>query len=244
MDSNLSTLVSMGFEAPDAEAALRAQDGDVERAVEHLVSTDAATGGSPPNCNSSAVNVGTAQPAHRTTPDTRAVQYITFRHNHGPCYWILNILWILLGGWHMFLTWFTTGVVLCLTCVFIPCGWQVIKISMFLLFPFGVNLISTDEDIHDDAARCCSQSCNCVLNIIWAITVGWFLALQAIVTGVLLCITIIGIPFGISCFKLAYLSFCPFGFGFTTEDLEVVAVTTNDDATNYQVMQGRNSSLV
>ena len=63
------------------------------------------------------------------------------------------------------------------------------------------------------------------MNVIWAVTIGWILALQAFVTGLLLCFTIIGIPFGISCFQLAFLCFRPFGVSFSAEE-EVQVITT------------------
>jgi uncharacterized membrane protein YccF (DUF307 family) len=168
------------------------------------------------------------------TTSQQAVQQISFRHDRrGACSWILNILWLVLGGWQMFLTWFFTGLLICCcTCICIPFGWigipfgwQVIKISMFLLFPFGKTMTYT-HDQFQDGGRCCVRSCNCFLNIVWAVIVGWILALQALITGILLMVTIVGIPFGWQCFKLTYLCFCPFGFDFTAEEVETIVITT------------------
>jgi uncharacterized membrane protein YccF (DUF307 family) len=157
---------------------------------------------------------------------TRHARYVSFkRDRRGACSWILNVIWLLLAGWHMFLAWFLTGVVLCCTIVFIPCGLQAIKISWFLLFPFGKRLVFTDDDIQDDGARCCSSCCNCFLNLVWAVTIGWILAVQAILTSVVLFITIIGIPFGIECCKLAYFCFMPFGIDFVAEETVTVQQT-------------------
>lgn len=243
LDDQVATLVSMGFTASEAEAALSANGSDMERAVEQLVSrTVPSTKG---NDRTSPYPVNPchqerALPTHYSDRTTR-VQYVTFKQDRrGLCYWTLNILWIVIGGWHMFLTWFTTGLILCMTCVLFPCGWQVIKISFFLLFPFGLSLVDTDDEIADNDIRCCSKSCNCLLNILWAITVGWILALQAIITGILLCLTIIGIPFGIQCFTLSYLCFRPFGLGVTAEELTVMQVIpTNNE---YHTMNGNNRS--
>ena len=141
---------------------------------------------------------------------------------------VIPILWIVLAGWHMFLSWATAGLILCATCVFIPCGWQVLKISIFLLFPFGMRLEFPEDDIDDDGERCCVKGCNCLLNTIWALTAGWILALQALITGILLCLTIIGIPLGISCFQMALLCLRPFGMSFSADDLELVQVVTED----------------
>lgn len=107
-----------------------------------------------------------------------------------------------------------------------PCGVQAIKISIFLLFPFGKQIVHIHDSIDDQGAQCCFKSCNCLLNLIWAVTVGWILAIQAFLTGIVLCLTIVGIPFGIQCFKLTLLCFCPFGIDFTAEEVETVIVAT------------------
>jgi len=165
-------------------------------------------------------------------------QTIVFtRDRRGACSWMMNLLWLVLGGWHLFLTWFLTGLLLCATVVGIPCGWQVIKISIFLLFPFGKSMVYTaDELMQHEGSRCCFRSCNCLLNIIWAVTAGWILALQAFLTGCLFMVSIVGIPFGIQCFKLTLLCFCPFGIDFSAEEVEQIVVTsgvTSGPATNY-----------
>jgi len=157
-----------------------------------------------------------ALPVHADQNDTRRVVVFYKQDRRGACAWIGNLLWLVLGGWHLFLSWCTVGVILCCTCIFCPCGLQVIKISIFLLFPFGKSMVPDST-----AENCCC--CNCFLNIIWALTVGWVLALQAVLTGIVLCLTIVGIPFGIQCFKLAMISFWPFGMDFAAE--ETVATT-------------------
>ena len=139
-------------------------------------------------------------------------QKIVFtRDRRGAWLWILNILWLVLGGWHMFLTWFTTGVLICCTCIGIPFGIQVIKISIFLLFPFGKVIGYDIDDMEDDGMKCFLMGCNCAFNCLWAVTAGWILALQAFLTGCLFIFSIIGIPFGWQCFKLMYICFRPFG---------------------------------
>lgn len=148
---------------------------------------------------------------------------VTFKHDRrSACSWILNILWIVLGGWHMFMTWFLVGCGLCLTCIGCPCGCQCIKISTFLLFPFGKTVEYTHNSISNDGQRCCFRSCNCIFNILWAVTAGWILAIQSCLTGIVFCLTIVGIPFGIQCFKLTVLCFCPFGVDFTAEEETVL----------------------
>jgi uncharacterized membrane protein YccF (DUF307 family) len=225
-DDKVDQLISMGFDEPDAVRALGAAGGNVDRAVEHLLVSDTTQG-------PVRTQMTLQQTVCQASVNTSDVRYIAFKTDRrGPCSWTMNLLWLLLGGWHMFTTWFIAGVVLCLTIVACPCGCQVIKISCFLLCPFGKSLTYSDDDINDPGLRCCSRTCNCLLNIVWAITVGWILALQALLTGILLCLTIIGIPFGWQCFKLTYLCFCPFGVEFSAEATETIAVTTN-----YQSMQ-------
>ncbi len=152
---------------------------------------------------------------------SRHVVVFERRHDRrGPCSWIGNILWLVLGGWHLFLSWFTVGLVLRCTLILCPCGLQVIKISFFLLFPFGKQLV------RDESYENC-LCCNCCLNIVWVISVGWILALQAAITGILLMLTFIGIPFGIQCCKLARISFWPFGMDLSAEVREETIVTTH-----------------
>uniref|UniRef100_A0A7S4MDN6 Inner membrane component domain-containing protein n=1 Tax=Odontella aurita TaxID=265563 RepID=A0A7S4MDN6_9STRA len=151
---------------------------------------------------------------------------ISFTHDRrGACSWILNLLWLVLGGWHMFLTWFVAGLLLCLSVVGIPCGWQVIKISVFLLFPFGKTIVYTGEGLGEDG-RCCMSCCNCLLNVVWALTAGWILALQAFLTGIAFCVTIVGIPFGWQCFKLMYICCRPFGVDFSAEEETTLPVSS------------------
>jgi uncharacterized membrane protein YccF (DUF307 family) len=152
------------------------------------------------------------------------------RDRRGPCSWLGNILWLVLGGWHLFLSWFTVGILLSITLVFCPCGVQAIKIACFLLCPFGKTLVSSED-------APCGCVCNCLLNVIWIYKVGWMLALQALATGVALCLTIVGIPFGVQCFKLAYISLWPFGLELSSDVEETVTISTTrytifDEGTN------------
>ena len=259
-NDKVSVLMSMGFATADAERALDASGGDVERAVDCLLSSGSAGAATTTPAPASiavpvahavavpatvlpihhhqpgTVNNEARHPSQRNRPHYPEVQCVSFRQDRrGLCYWIMNVLWLVIGGWHMFLAWFGAGLLLCLTVVCIPCGWQVIKISFFLLCPFGLSLVDAADEIEDDDVRCCSRSCNCLLNVLWAVTVGWILALQQIFTGIALCLTIVGIPFGIQCFKMSWLCFRPFGLTVSAEELVTVAVTSSG-RTNYQAM--------
>lgn len=109
-----------------------------------------------------------------------------------------NVLWIIFGGLESCLSWLLAGLLCCLTIVGIPFGMQCFKIAQLSLFPFGKEVIRNGGAV------------SFLANLLWLIF-GIPLALFHLIWGVLLCITIIGIPFGLQFFKLAGLSLCPFG---------------------------------
>jgi uncharacterized membrane protein YccF (DUF307 family) len=109
-----------------------------------------------------------------------------------------NIIWFILVGLISSIYWAITGLLLFITIIGIPLGKQCFKIASLTLWPFG-KTINTDYTTHP------------IANILWLIIFGWELAVGYVVAGLILCVTIIGIPFGKQCFKLAQLSFFPFG---------------------------------
>ncbi|MBO9681638.1 MAG: YccF domain-containing protein [Flavisolibacter sp.] len=113
-----------------------------------------------------------------------------------------NLIWLLFGGFFSALGYVIGGIVLCLTVVGIPFGLQCFKLAGFILWPFGREAISTS------ASGGCLVT---VLNIIWIIWGGLWVAVVHVVFGLLLYITIIGIPFGKQHFKLVEVSLMPFG---------------------------------
>lgn len=115
---------------------------------------------------------------------------------------LLNILWIILGGFIAALGYFFGGLILCLTIVGIPFGLQCFKIAAFVLKPFGLQAVSTGS-----SAGCLSL----LLNIVWIFSGGFVSALAHLTFGITLCLTIIGIPFGLQHFKLIEVSLMPFG---------------------------------
>jgi len=110
-----------------------------------------------------------------------------------------NILWIIFGGLIMSISWLIAGIILCLTIVGIPFGIQCFKISKLLLAPFGKEIIYGND------------LSSFLMNIIWILIFGWGLALEALIIGIIWCITIVGIPIGLQSFKFAKLAFMPFG---------------------------------
>jgi len=111
-----------------------------------------------------------------------------------------NLLWILLGGIIMALMWALVGLLLCVTIIGIPFGVQCLKIAGFALWPFGREVIPGGFGVMGALG-----------NIIWILVCGIMLCVTHLALGLLMCITIIGIPFGLQHFKLAKLSLIPFG---------------------------------
>lgn len=112
-----------------------------------------------------------------------------------------NILWLIIAGWSLFLGWIVAGVIACITIIGIPFGLQAFKVALYVIWPFGRTVVHRGD----------AGALSVVGNVVWVIFAGWWLALETIVAGVLLCITIIGIPFGVACFKMLPIVFRPFG---------------------------------
>lgn len=110
-----------------------------------------------------------------------------------------NFLWFIFGGVFSGLSWLLAGCIWCLTIVGIPIGKQCFKLASVSFFPFR-------KEIEYDGG-----AVSLLLNIIWILVSGIPLALEHILWGILLCITIVGIPFGKQQFKLAKLALMPFG---------------------------------
>ena len=113
-----------------------------------------------------------------------------------------NILWFVLGGFIISLYYFLVGLLFCLTIIGIPFGLQLIKLAGFALWPFGHDIQSDTND-----GGCLSI----VMNVIWILVGGVEIAMIHLTFGAFLCITIIGIPFGLQHFKMALLALIPFG---------------------------------
>lgn len=113
-----------------------------------------------------------------------------------------NILWWLFGGLGSAIGYFTGSLAMAVTIIGIPVALQTFKIGLLCLWPFGAEVRNTD----------CPPGCIRIpLNLIWFIFGGFWSFLVHIVFGALLCVTVIGIPFGKQHFKMARLSLAPFG---------------------------------
>ena len=114
---------------------------------------------------------------------------------------LLNLIWLILSGFWMFLAYVVAGIICCLLIVTIPFGIASFRIASFALWPFGRALVR-----HENAG-----AASVVGNVIWFVLFGWWLALGHLIAGALLCLTIIGIPLGLANFKLIPVSLFPLG---------------------------------
>ena len=123
----------------------------------------------------------------------------TARQYHVRMRLLGNILWLILGGLLLATSWAIIGLVLCVTIVGIPLGIQAFKMAGLTLTPFGKTVVY-------------GGGVGSVLaNIVWFVLAGIWMAIGYILAGLLNCVTIIGIPFGIQSFKMAKLAPWPFG---------------------------------
>ena len=113
-----------------------------------------------------------------------------------------NILWLIFVGIWLAIAFVVAGIVMFVLLITIPFGIQAFKLAGFALWPFGRHV--------EYGARVTSPL-HIIGNIIWIIIGGLYLAVQCLIGGVILCITIIGIPFGIQAFKLIPVVLMPFG---------------------------------
>ena len=110
-----------------------------------------------------------------------------------------NILWLIFGGFISGLAWILAGVICCITVIGIPIGLQCFKFAGLAFCPFGKDVVYG------------GSTGSLIVNIIWMIFFGIEMAIGNAIIGLILCATIIGIPFGLQFFKIAKLALMPFG---------------------------------
>ena len=113
-----------------------------------------------------------------------------------------NIIWLIFGGFIIAIQYCIGSLLLMITIVGIPFGVQTLKMAYMALLPFG-----KETRVHARASGCLYI----IMNVLWLIFGGLWIALSHAVFGALLCITIIGIPFGLQHFKLTAIALSPFG---------------------------------
>ena len=126
-----------------------------------------------------------------------------------PLSFLLNLLWIVCGGFYMAVGWIVAAVIMAITIIGLPWARAAFNIASYALLPFGRKAVSRADHLgtHDIG----TGPFGLLGNIIWLVLAGWWLALGHLVTAVLLAITIIGIPFAWAHLKLAGIALWPIG---------------------------------
>ena len=120
-----------------------------------------------------------------------------------------NILWFVLGGALLGVSWALCGVVCFISIIGIPWGKACFVMANFCFFPFGREAVS--RRYLTGRSDIGTGTLGTIVNIVWCILAGIWLALGHLISGLLCCITIIGIPFGLQHFKIARLALAPVG---------------------------------
>jgi uncharacterized membrane protein YccF (DUF307 family) len=115
---------------------------------------------------------------------------------------VLNIIWLVLAGLWLAIGYFVAAVVMFILIITIPIGVQAVKLAIYALWPFGRMPVPSPTR---------NAIVSVIGNILWFVLAGWWLALGHLFTGILLCLTIIGIPLGVANFKMAGAALVPFG---------------------------------
>lgn len=114
---------------------------------------------------------------------------------------LLNLIWLVFAGVELAVGYVLGGLIMMVTIVGIPFGVQAFKLAGYALWPFGRAVVPAEK----------SGLFSALGNLVWLILVGWWLAAAHVVFGLLLFLTIIGIPMGVASFKMTSLALWPFG---------------------------------
>lgn len=114
---------------------------------------------------------------------------------------ILNVIWLVLAGFWMAVGYAVAGLICCVLIITIPWGIASFRIANYALWPFGREVVEKPG----------AGTGSLLGNVIWIVVAGFWLAIGHIVTGIALCVTIIGIPLGVANFKLVKVSLVPLG---------------------------------
>jgi uncharacterized membrane protein YccF (DUF307 family) len=114
---------------------------------------------------------------------------------------ILNVIWLVLAGFWLAIGYVLAGIVACILIITIPFGIAAFRIAAYALWPFGRSVVRRRD----------AGAGSTIGNILWVVLFGWWLALAHLISGIALCITIVGIPLGLANFKLIPVSLTPLG---------------------------------
>jgi uncharacterized membrane protein YccF (DUF307 family) len=129
---------------------------------------------------------------------------------------LLNVLWIVFGGFYMAIGWLLAAMLMAITIVGLPWCFASVRLARYTLLPFGHTVVSREE-----ATGAGSGPLGLVGNLIWFVFAGWWLALGHLVTAAILAVTVVGLPFAWAHLKLAGLALWP---------LDRVVVTADEAA--------------
>jgi len=122
---------------------------------------------------------------------------------------LLNILWFIFGGFVGGLAWMLGALILAITIVGLPWSAAAFRIGVFAFAPFGSRVV--DRRLYTGRDDLGTGGLGLLLNVLWFLFAGWYIALAHVAVGVAQCVTIIGIPFGFQHFKLALIALAPIG---------------------------------
>jgi uncharacterized membrane protein YccF (DUF307 family) len=122
---------------------------------------------------------------------------------------ILNILWFVFGGFVSGLAWLLAALFMTITIVGLPYVPSCLRIAGFSAWPFGRHIVPREAVTGQEDLG--TGPFGCGLNVVWIVFAGWWLALHHIAIGVVQCVSLIGIPFGVQHLKLALLALAPVG---------------------------------
>ena len=114
---------------------------------------------------------------------------------------VLNVIWLVFAGFWLAIGYAVAGVVCCILIITIPFGIAAFRMTNYVLWPFGRTTVRRSD----------AGVMSAIGNVIWLIVAGIWLAIGHVVTGIALCLTIIGIPLGIANFKMVPISLLPLG---------------------------------
>jgi uncharacterized membrane protein YccF (DUF307 family) len=114
---------------------------------------------------------------------------------------VLNILWLVLSGIWFFIGYVAAGIVMCIFIITIPFGIASFRLAAYVLWPFGRTVVR----------RPTAGAPSTIGNVLWFVLIGLWMAIAHLISGLLLCLTIIGIPLGLGNFKLAAVAIAPLG---------------------------------
>ncbi len=121
---------------------------------------------------------------------------------------VLNIIWLIFGGLWLAIGYLIAGIVMCILIITIPFGIASFRLASYTLWPFGRTTVPKPD----------AGAGSAIGNIIWFLLAGLWMAIAHLVTGIALCLTIIGIPLGIADFKLAVVALAPLGKDIVSTD--------------------------